>query len=154
MADGLLRFVDNLGVTFGFALAIAAGCVVGTAACLAWPADHPGGWTRDEARKDGMQRMTVGEFFHRVTLRTRQGKLFLLLSAANLALAAAVPFLPEKARAGEMAPFLWFWPLFLFIYHVATFWKFGSSWFSLFVLSIAAMLPAWKMFVVDLLGIR
>jgi hypothetical protein len=154
MTESVLRLVDNLGITFGFALLFAAAGIVGSAACLAWRPDHRDGWVEAAERSDRLAGMTVGEFFRRVTLQTRQGKLFLWLSAANLALAAALPLLPEKAQDNPMAPFLWFWPLFLFIYHLFAFWKFGSGWFSLFILSMMALIPGWNIVVVTLLGIR
>jgi hypothetical protein len=105
-------------------------------------------------RSDQMARMSVSEFFQRVTLHTNQGRLFLWLCAANLALAALLPFLDARIAAHPMRPVLWFYPLFLFIYHIGTFWKFGSSWFSMVMLSVMGLIPAWKILVVDLLRIR
>jgi hypothetical protein len=122
MTDAILGFIESLGVS-------------------RTPGDP---WLERADRADQMARMTVAEFFHRVTLGTNQGRLFLWLSAANLALAAALPLLGEKSAASPMAPFLWFWPLFLFIYHIFSFWKFGSSWFGMVMLSVMALIPAWR----------
>ena len=159
MTESVLRFVDNLGITFGFALLMTAGFVIGSFVWFGWGPGHPvvrppnDPWLERGDRADQMARMTVGEFFRRVTLGTNQGRLFLWLTAGNLALAAALPFLTERAK---LADTIWLavWPLFLFFYHIVTFWKFGSSWFSMVMLSVMALIPGWKILVVDALGIR
>jgi hypothetical protein len=150
MIDTLLGFIDNLGVSYSFILPASAGFAIGSAVWFGWGPGHPvprtprEPWDDRADRGDQMARMTVTEFFQRVTLGTNQGRLFLWLSAANLALAAALPAFDEKRAASPMAPFLWFWPLLLFVYHILSFYKFGSSWFSMVMLSVVALIPGWR----------
>jgi hypothetical protein len=152
MTDSVLRFIDNLGISYGFALLMAAGFAIGTIVWFVWGAGMP----RDLVfERYGASRLDIREFLTRVTLRSTQGKLFVMASAANLALAAAIPFLGDRVR--DPAGMVWLaalWPLLLFVLHAAWFVRFGVTWFSTVILSAVALMPAWRVLVTDLIGIR
>jgi hypothetical protein len=152
MTESLLRFVDNLGVSYGLVLLAATGFVIGSIVWFVWGAGIPKDLVFEAY---GAQRMDIREFLTRVTLRSTQGRLFLVASAANIALAAAIPFLGDRIR--DPAGMIWLaalWPLFLFVLHAIWFVRFGVTWFSTVILSAFALLPAWRILVADLLGIR
>lgn len=147
MTQGILGFIDNLGITPGFALLIGIGFVIGT---VVWKIWGPG-WIPAEGGDLG--RMSVGEFASRVTLHSTQGRLVLWASAGNLALAAAIFLfaIPDRTGIGTVAVF---YPLFLFFMHAGYFMKYGSSWFSMGALSTLALFPAWKVLVFENFGLR
>jgi hypothetical protein len=152
MTDAVLGFIDNLGITYAFALLAIAGFAVGSAVWFAWGP----GLARDLVfQPDGAGRMDIREFLTRVTLRTTQGRLFLAASAANLLLAAALPFMGDRVRDPiGMAWVTAFFPVFLFVMHCALFLRIGVTWFTTVMLTMFALLPAWKIFVIDIFGIR
>jgi hypothetical protein len=152
MTEAALGFIDNLGISYGLVLLMSAGFVIGSVVWFAWGP----GLARDLVfPRYGAGRMDIREFLTRVTLRSTQGRLFLCACALNLALAAALPFMGERVRDPiGMAWVTALFPIFLFAMHCALFLRIGVTWFTTVMLTVFALLPAWKIFVVDIFGIR
>ena len=139
MTEAVLRFIDNSGISHAYLLVLAAGFVLGTIAWFAWgagrilPEDGP-------HKRDA--NMRVSEFLERLTLHSTHGRLFLWSSAANLALAAALPFLGGRLPdATVLAAWAALWPLFLFIYHLTIVVRYGSTWLTAVLLATVALTP-------------